>query len=553
MEYLLIHDGTVYDPRHRIDGQQKDIWIAEGVIVDPPEESALTTATVRNLDATGLVVMPGGVDMHCHIVGSKVNAGRMMQPGQNRDNAVEFRRTSNGTRLHSGTVGSVPTLFQTAYRYTGLGYTTCFDAAISPLAARHVHHEFTCVPNVDTGFYSLVGNNHYAMQCVADGDSQRLENFLAWLMTKVGAYAPKIVNPGGVELWKQSRDGNATDLDQTIDGFNTTPREIIRGITAAANAIGLPHPVHIHGNNLGMPGNWTTTLETMRALDGMKAHLTHIQFHSYGGGDESESSLHSKVAPLAAWVNEHPELTVDVGQVMFGETTSMTGDGPLGYYLQQFGAQKWFSSDIELESGCGVSPIEYRDKSFVHALQWAIGLEWYLSVDDPWQVVMSTDHPNGGSFIAYPQIIRLLMDRNYRTEMLAKVHPDVAKHCPLGDLTREYSLTDIAIITRAGPAKILGLDRKGHLGAGADADVTIYTPDENRETMFATPRYVIKAGSLVVENHEICATGVGQTLVTRRDVDPARETEIESWFAGAYSIDPDSYGIADGEFERVAK
>ena len=36
---------------------------------------------------------------------------------------------------------------------------------------------------------------------------------------------------------------------------------------------------------------------------------------------------------LAEYVNAHPNLTVDVGQVLFGETTSMTGDGPLGYYL----------------------------------------------------------------------------------------------------------------------------------------------------------------------------------------------------------------------------
>ncbi len=67
-----------------------------------------------------------------------------------------------------------------------------------------------------------------------------------------------------------------------------------------------------------------------------------------------------------------------------------------------------------MEAGCGIAPIKYRNKSLVHALQWAIGLEWYLLVDDPWRVVMSTDHPNGGSFLAYPQIIRLLMDRTYR-------------------------------------------------------------------------------------------------------------------------------------------
>ena len=33
---------------------------------------------------------------------------------------------------------------------------------------------------------------------------------------------------------------------------------------------------------------------------------------------------------------------------------------------------------------------------------------------------------------------------------------------------------NICIITRAGPAKCLGLKDKGHLGVGADADVTVY-------------------------------------------------------------------------------
>ena len=63
----------------------------------------------------------------------------------------------------------------------------------------------------------------------------------------------------------------------------------------------------------------------------------------------------------------------------------------------------------------------------------------------------------------------------------------------LDDLDREYTLDEIAIITRAGPARLLGLRDKGHLGVGADADVTIYDDRADREEMFATPRYVIKA------------------------------------------------------------
>jgi formylmethanofuran dehydrogenase subunit A len=472
--------------------------------------------------------------MHCHIAGPKVNTARKMQPEQGRVSAGHLRPDAP--------MSSVPDIFTTGLRYTGLGYTTCFDAAVTPLASRHVHHEFSQVPNIDSGFYVLVGNNHYAMERIAKGDQAGLEAFLGWLLARSGAYAPKLVNPGGVELWKQRADGNARDLDQNIDGLDVTPRQIVCSITAAGNALGLPHPVHIHCNNLGIPGNWSTTLQTMRALDGLRAHLTHIQFHSYGGDGDGPSRLCSKVQPLVDHVNGHPNLTVDVGQVMFGKTTSMTADGPLGYYLQKISGAKWFSCDTELESGCGISPIQYRDTSFVSALQWAIGLEWFLTVNDPWQVVMSSDHPNGGSFLAYPRIIRLLMDREFRRELLKQVHPKVLKRSPLADLTREYTLGEIATITSAGPARILGLQNKGNLAIGNDADITVYTPDDNYEAMFAWPTMVIKAGEVIVENGEFRRTVNGQRQSVSPDYDREHDGRIETWFDDHYSISSRHFG-----------
>ena len=219
--------------------------------------------------------------------------------------------------------------------------------------------------------------------------------------------------------------------------------------------------MHLHGLNLGLPGNAATTLETLQALDGHRAHLAHIQFHSYGGTIGDTSSVTSDVARLADYVNTHANLTVDVGQVLFGETTSMTADGAVGQFLHSVTGRKWLSHDVELETGCGVVPITYDDKNFVHALQWAIGLEWYLRVDDPWRIAMSTDHPNGGSFLAYPQIIALLMDRGLRADLLKRLPERARARTRLADLSREYSLAEIAIITRAAPARMLGLTAEG--------------------------------------------------------------------------------------------
>jgi formylmethanofuran dehydrogenase subunit A len=536
--FLKIAGGTVYDALHGVDGERRDIWIQNGKIVEAPSDPAVRPARV--IDATGLVVMPGGVDMHCHIAGSKVNTARKMRPEQKRRGEKVLR--SHVTR--SGTMGDVPSTFATGYKYAGLGYTTAFDAAIPPLAARHVHEELEDIPCIDKGFFALMGNNHFVMDSVRRGDKERLQAFIAWLLGAAKAFAPKLVNPGGVEAWKQLPAGNVHGLDETVLHFDVTPRQIIEDVARAVDALRLPHSVHIHANNLGMPGNWTTTLETMKTLGDSRGHLTHIQFHSYGGGEGDENTFNSKVPALAEYLNAHSNLTVDVGQVMFGGTTTMTADGPLGYYLARTLKTKWFSRDVEMESGCGISPIEYRNTSLVHSLQWAIGLEWYLHASDPWRVVMSTDHPNGGSFLAYPEIIRLLMDRTYRADVLKGVHPAVLERSTLADLTREYSLYEICIITRSGPARILGLSSKGHLGPGADADVTIYTPDEDKHKMFELPRFVIKSGEVLVEQGEIRQTADGKLLYVAPDYDNGIEPIIGEWFERYYSVRFRNYPVA---------
>ena len=106
----------------------------------------------------------------------------------------------------------------------------------------------------------------------------------------------------------------------------------------------------------------------------------------------------------------------------------------------------------------------------------------------------------------------------------------------LDDLDREYTLEEIAIITRAGPARLLGLRDKGHLGVGADADITIYDDRDDREAMFAAPRYVIKDGRPVVEDGELREAGLGRLLRVGAEYDPSIEPTLEKLFEDRYSV-----------------
>jgi formylmethanofuran dehydrogenase subunit A len=207
---------------------------------------------------------------------------------------------------------------------------------------------------------------------------------------------------------------------------------------------------------------------------------------------------------------------------------------------------KWVNADTEVETGCGIVPFAYREKNYVHALQWGIGLELFLLSRDPWRTVLSTDHPNGGSFLSYPKLIRLLMDREFRNEQLQRANQKAIRRTVLlDDLDREYTLEEIAIITRAGPARLLGLRDKGHLGVGADADVTIYDERADREEMFATPRHVIKAGRPVVREGELVEPVTGELLRVAAPYDEAIDDVLRARFEERYSVQFDSYPVRE--------
>jgi formylmethanofuran dehydrogenase subunit A len=537
---LRIINGRVYDPANGIQGEIRDVYIDGGRIVSAAELLPGQAQHLETVDASGCAVMPGGVEIHSHVAGAKVNTGRIMCPEDHYDHT---RTATDITRAGCG--NCLPTTFMTGYLYSQLGYTTIFEAAVPPLEARHAHEEFVDIPLLDKGCFTVMGNNYLVMKTLSDPDQARrqdkLRELVSWLLRASRAYAVKVVNPGGVESWKWHT--GAVDLDTQVAPFGVSPRQIITGLATAADELRLPHPMHLHCNHLGEPGNIATTLDTMRALEGHRAHFTHLQYHSYA--KTKKGGFASGAAQVAEYFNQHPEFTCDVGQVVFGSTLTMTSDAPMEFKLHQMQHNKWANCDIEMECGSGLVPVHYRPGVLVNAIQWSVGLELLLLIKDPWRIFLTTDHPNAGPFTAYPLLIRLLMDLDYRRSWLEKLHPRAKRVTCLADLDREYTLEEIAIITRAGQARALGLHTKGHLGPGADADVAVYPLKENRASMFAKPRYVFKQGQLVIRDGKIIQSVSGRTLY----VDPPGPRDLSEDLAEAfvqgYSVELANYKVQD--------
>ena len=526
MSTIRIKGGKVVDPIHGVDGEVRDVCIRDGrsVALDPREP------VVQEIDAAGCVVLAGGIDMHSHIGGGKMNLARLLLPEQHRNGFEPMAMPDNTLELPS-CGGCIPGTLATGYRYAEMGYTAAFEPAMVAGNARHAHLEMGDVPILDHGAYVMLGNDELFLHMLnAGAPPEQLRDYVGHVVHATKAMGVKVVNPGGISAFKFNQ--RKLDVDEEHVHWRVTPRRIVGALARALHELGLAHPLHIHASNLGVPGNIESTLQTIAALDGLPGHLTHIQFHSYG--TEGPKKFSSAALHLIEVVNATPNVSIDVGQILFGQTVTASGDTMRQHANSDLGSpRKWVGADIECDAGCGVVPFRYREQSYVNALQWSIGLEIFLLMRDPWRIVLTTDHPNGAPFTSYPHLIRLLMDKSFRDEQLAKLHPDVAAQSALRDIKRELSLYEIAILTRAGPAKLLGLKDRGNLGVGSAADIAVYRVQADAEAMFSAPGWVFKDGVPVVRDGRVIATPAGGTHFAVPGFDAGIERTIDE-LSGPY-------------------
>ena len=400
---LRIAGGRVYDPANGIAGEVRDVCVQDGKIV------ADVPAHARRIDARGMVVMPGGVDIHAHIAGPggqrRAQAAARGAPRRRRSSAPRSRAPARG--------GTVPSTFATGYRYALLGYTTVVEAATPPLAARHTLAELRDTPVIDAAFLVLMGNNLPLFELIRSEPGAR-------------ARGDRLVAAGHRRLRRQARqprrrrDVEARQRQRDL-ARRRRPRASRRGRSSRRSpprctSSGCRTRCTSTATTSACPA--TTARRSTRCARSTAAAPTSPTCSSTPTAGEPGGRPRSRAPELAEYLGAHPELSADVGQVMFGPATTMTADAPVSAVLREITHGRWVNADTEAETGCGIVPFTYRERNYVHALQWGIGLELFLLSRDPWRLVLSTDHPNGGSFLSYPRLIRLLMDREFRNEQI---------------------------------------------------------------------------------------------------------------------------------------
>ena len=535
-----ITNGIVYDPSRNINGKQKDIYVCDGKIVSPSISELIDYKT--SYDVSGMIIMAGGIDIHSHIAGGNVNNARVLSP------EIHFNFLDKNLNRKKSLPGFNTrwTCEGTGYRYAEMGFTTVVEPAVLPVNSFLSHLELEKIPMIDKACLSVLGNDSFLLNSLQKKRGQQfIDDYVAFTINSTKSIGLKVINAGGTESFKRGCRDNFS-LDDIVPEYGVSSREIVDTLCNSIENLKVKHPLHVHCNNLGMAGNIKTILDTIKAARGRRMHLAHVQF--YGYDNKGKKGFSSGAMQLCDAINKNKNITVDVGQVMFQPTVTISSD-----ILRQFSARKnanpkkWITTELE-DGGGGIVPYSYKKENFVNAFQWLIGLEIFLLIKNPSQVFFTTDHPNGAPFTSYPELFRLLMDYDYRLECASKINKISYEMSFLKDIKRVYTINDIAIMTRSEPAKILGLNDRGSLAPGCLADISIYDPNLKYDQMFRYPVYVFKDGKEIVKNGKVNNFFKTKTQVLNLNYDKNITKYINKWISKQYSLDSDDISVDTNYF-----
>ncbi len=401
---LRIKGGKVYDPANNINGVVKDICIDNGrIVADAPGG--------RDIDATGMIVFPGGVDIHTHVAGAALNFARAMTP-ENQRVAAKFLHTPE---RRMGIGGPTPTTFATGYLYAGMGYTTVVEAAVPVLSAKHTHEELRDTPIVDKACCVLMANNEIVHGPARSG------------RIRAGQGRRRLADLGGQGLRRQggqSRRRHRLEVGQgrqaavTSRSMATAKSRRRRSSPAwrsIVDELGLPHPMHLHCNNLGAPGNVATTLETMKVLEGNRGphgpsavprlrrrRLAHDALRGRRRSPTISTRIRISPPTPAPSCSATPSPSPPTAPGSTCSTNSRAASGA--------------TSTSRTRPAAASCPTPTRAATWSTPCNGRSAWNCCCLIDDPWRIFLTTDHPNGACFWRYPEIIHLLMNADCRSE-----------------------------------------------------------------------------------------------------------------------------------------
>ncbi|MFX1314809.1 MAG: amidohydrolase family protein [Promethearchaeota archaeon] len=526
MEKLIIKNGLIYDPINSIEGEIKDILIENGKIV----EKFSNKKDIKEIDAKGKTVIPSALDIHTHVASQQVNWARLL--GMNNSRFMEIWKGL--------------TLRNIAIDYISNGYTFILEANVFPSLAKQTLFNFNQIPVIDKGMLLNVSNLWALELEFQRAKTQDMSIFLSDLLSKTYGFGFKVYNPFESESWnfKELRE----DITESGRLFNFNALQVYENLTKSVEYLGLPHSVHAHiegyENDVGQK-NLFKILERIKNLN-LKPnpkvnldikreqlfHIAHANAYSQDGNNEK----------LINFLNNNQNFDIDLGFIGFNQINPLiTSDRRLISSMLNLkileNPHKLITTAIESEGDSFVSFKNFKKQEYHDCVLWANALDLALNIKNKFQVSLSLNYPNYSNINNIPEISTWLISENARTNFMKNMNKEFLKSNNLQDYDKNLSFYEFLMLSRATPAKSLGLGSiKGNLGVGADPDINILNINiedldlekdyNNLKSALSSIEYVIKSGKIIKKNDKIDLTSYGLIFWSEVKVEKSEEKDL---------------------------
>ncbi len=396
-----------------------------------------------------------------------------------------------GLNLTRFTLG-FPTVNEIGYAYARMGYTYVNEPLMTLNTANYVHHELSSIPVVDTSAF-LVLSLYDVDKEIREGNKDAVKDLILFLLDLTKSIGVKIYDVR-VKYAKRGFFYRDVGEKKCLNFFY----EMIESGGGKLPQIQLrTYPELLDENPDILSGFCLAHIAS--GMDNEERYETAMRILKKGGA-------------------------VDLG--IFCTSPREDIDMRIGYDVPVGGENNFNSVDIGLEQPLIFSKVKGRKIADIRAYysqKFALEALEYLN---SCLISFSTDSPNGCLFSSYPKIFAGLLNSANRKELMNnEFFPDI-----------EYSLYELAAITRTNPAKQLCLRNKGHLGKGADADIAIYdiggdTRAEEFEKRLSSCEYLLKGGEVVIYKGELNRDRVRKKRfyfeVGEKGVEEAKERQRE--------------------------
>ena len=200
MKFKIIN-GRVFDPSQKINDKKVDIYVKDGLIVQPDPSEKYEYKTTY--DVEGMVVMAGAIDIHSHIAGGNVNNARLLSP----EIHSKFVQNSLNRKTNLPGFNSRWTTDGTGYRYAEMGFTTVVEPAVLPINSFLAHLELEKIPMIDKAGLAILGNDSFLLESLYKKKGQNFINdYVAYPLESTKCIGLKVINAGGSEFFKKGRN-----------------------------------------------------------------------------------------------------------------------------------------------------------------------------------------------------------------------------------------------------------------------------------------------------------------------------------------------------------